>query len=148
MCTAFCAMPFPLWIFNCCSFSRTIMYRQNVLLKSQKLERCIDAGVIDYASVVKAPFLKTVKINIPLTYIVPKNSPLVPHEACHCTVMLGLHRTLYALYIFFVININKNIFLRRRNSRFLIILDNHGKNKKYGNFVSISSLTGKCAAQK
>ena len=31
--------------------------------------------------------------------------------------------------------------------RFLII-DNHVKNKKYGNFVSISSLTGECAAQK
>ena len=35
----------------------------------------------------------------------------------------------------------------RRNSWFLI-LDNHVKNKKYGNFVSISSLTGKCATQK
>ena len=33
------------------------------------------------------------------------------------------------------------------NSWFLII-DNHVKNKKYGNFVSISSLTGKCAAEK
>ena len=29
-----------------------------------------------------------------------------------------------------------------------LIVDNHVKNKKYGNFVSISSLTGKCAAQK
>ena len=29
-----------------------------------------------------------------------------------------------------------------------LIIDNHVKNKKYGNFVSISSLTGKCAAQK
>ena len=29
-----------------------------------------------------------------------------------------------------------------------MIIDNHVKNKKYGNFVSISSLTGKCAAQK
>ena len=28
------------------------------------------------------------------------------------------------------------------------ILDNHVKNKKYGNFVSISSLTGECAAEK
>ena len=34
-----------------------------------------------------------------------------------------------------------------RNSWFLII-DNHVKNKKYRDFVSISSLTGKCAAQK
>ena len=34
-------------------------------------------------------------------------------------------------------------------TKFLIfIIDNHVKNKKYGNFVSISSLTGKCAAQK
>ena len=31
--------------------------------------------------------------------------------------------------------------------RFLII-DNHVKNKKYVNFVSISSLTGECVAQK
>ena len=31
--------------------------------------------------------------------------------------------------------------------RFLII-DNHVKNRKYGNFVSISSLTGECAADK
>ena len=29
-----------------------------------------------------------------------------------------------------------------------LIIDNHVKNKKCGNFVSISSLTGKCAAQK
>ena len=29
-----------------------------------------------------------------------------------------------------------------------LLLDNHVKNKKYGNFVSISGLTGKCAAQK
>ena len=29
----------------------------------------------------------------------------------------------------------------------LLILDNHVKNKKYGNFVSISSLTGECAAE-
>ena len=29
-----------------------------------------------------------------------------------------------------------------------LIIDNHVKNKKYGNFVSISNLTGKCAAQK
>ena len=36
--------------------------------------------------------------------------------------------------------------LKGLNSWFLI-LDNHVKNKKYGNFVSISSLTGKCAAQ-
>ena len=35
----------------------------------------------------------------------------------------------------------------RRNSWFLII-DNHVKNKKYMSFVSISSLTGECAAQK
>ena len=35
----------------------------------------------------------------------------------------------------------------RRNSQFPII-DNHVKNKKYGNFFSISSLSGKCAAQK
>ena len=34
-----------------------------------------------------------------------------------------------------------------RNSRFLIS-DMHVQNKKYGNFVSISRLTGKCAAQK
>ena len=27
-------------------------------------------------------------------------------------------------------------------------MDNHVKNKKYGNFVSISSLTGECAAEK
>ena len=27
-------------------------------------------------------------------------------------------------------------------------MDNHDKNKKYGNFVSISSLTGECAAEK
>ena len=37
--------------------------------------------------------------------------------------------------------------LKIGHSRFLII-DNHVKNKQYGNFVSISSLTGKCAAQK
>ena len=36
---------------------------------------------------------------------------------------------------------------RRRNLQFLII-DNHVKNRKYGNFVSISSLAGECAAQK
>ena len=30
----------------------------------------------------------------------------------------------------------------------VLILDNYVKKKKYGNFVSISSLTGKCAAQK
>ena len=35
----------------------------------------------------------------------------------------------------------------RRNSWFLII-DSHVKNKKYMSFVSISSLTGECAAQK
>ena len=28
------------------------------------------------------------------------------------------------------------------------MIDNHVKNKKYGNFVSISSLTSECAAQK
>ena len=34
-------------------------------------------------------------------------------------------------------------------TKFLIlILDNHVKIKKYGNFVSISSLASKCAAQK
>ena len=33
------------------------------------------------------------------------------------------------------------------DSQFLII-DNHVKNRKCGNFVSISSLTGECAAQK
>ena len=34
-------------------------------------------------------------------------------------------------------------------TKFLIsYLNNHVKNKKYGNFVFISSLTGKCAAQK
>ena len=34
-------------------------------------------------------------------------------------------------------------------TKFLIlIIDNHVKNKKYGNFVSISSLKSKCAAQK
>ena len=38
-------------------------------------------------------------------------------------------------------------FFNLQNSWFLII-DNHVKNKKYGNFVSISSLTGKCAAEK
>ena len=34
-----------------------------------------------------------------------------------------------------------------RKSQFLIS-DMHVQNKKYGNFVSISHLTGKCAAQK
>ena len=28
------------------------------------------------------------------------------------------------------------------------MMDNHVKNKKYGNFVSISSLTGECATEK
>ena len=28
------------------------------------------------------------------------------------------------------------------------MIDNHVKNKKYGNFVSISSLTGECAVEK
>ena len=37
--------------------------------------------------------------------------------------------------------------LKGLKSKFLI-LDSHVKNRKYGNFVSISSLTGECAAQK
>ena len=45
-------------------------------------------------------------------------------------------------HIFFVPLINKP------TQFWFLILDNHVKNKKYGNFVSISSLTGKCAAQK
>ena len=35
-----------------------------------------------------------------------------------------------------------------RSTKIKKLLQYHVKNKKYGNFVSISSLTGKCAAQK
>ena len=43
-----------------------------------------------------------------------------------------------------------HIYLWKSDYRlyWFLIIDNHVKNKKYGNFVSISSLTGKCAAQK
>ena len=45
----------------------------------KKLEKCIGASVDDYASVVNAPpppiFLRTVKINIFLTYIEPSPPP-------------------------------------------------------------------------
>ena len=36
----------------------------------------------------------------------------------------------------------------RLDDSWFLIMDNHVKNKKYGNFVSISSLTGECAAEK
>ena len=48
--------------------------------------------------------------------------------------------------LLFVMHENKNIALYFY-LRFPII-DNHVKNRKCGNFVSISSLTGECAAQK
>ena len=41
--------------------------------------------------------------------------------------------------------IKKSVILR---TSWFLIIDNHVKNKKYGNFVSISSLTGECAVQK
>ena len=41
-----------------------------------------------------------------------------------------------------------NIQIKERGGQSFLILDNHVKNKKYGNFVSISSLTGECAAPK
>ena len=39
------------------------------------------------------------------------------------------------------------LFETKRWNSWFLILDNHVKNKKYRKFVSISSLTGKCAAQ-
>ena len=64
---------------------------------------------------------------------------------------------LFALYISELVDMMKNegcqgVYVDEQNPNILMFMyayiDNNVKNKKYGNFVSISSLTGKCAAQK
>ena len=57
------------------------------------------------------------------------------HFCTHFLHRLHTYYSTHALYNYFV-------------DFSIIISDMHVQNKKYGNFVSISSLTGKCAAQK
>ena len=62
------------------------------------------------------------------------------------SIIVHLTIIMYLLKLNFTLKENKIADIKR-NSWFLI-LDSHVKNKTYGNVFSISSLTGKCAAQK
>ena len=42
----------------------------------------------------------------------------------------------------------RNGKMEKHGKKIFLIIDNHVKNRKCGNFVSISSLTDECAAQK